>query len=370
MISTPILQFGTSRFLQAHADLFVSEALAADKAVGKITIVQSSGSADRAGRLAALADETGYPVQVRGLSDGQVVDYETRVHSVARTLSTQTDWDEIQRIAVEEAQFILSNTSDTGFQPSPADSELNFVQSMSYPAKLLQLLIARFQAGAGGIQVMPMELIVDNGEALRDRVLEIAKVHPQAGLIDYLKNDVVWVNSLVDRIVSEPIEPAGAVAEPYALWAIENQAGLQLPCEHPSVQVVDSLEVTESLKLFILNLGHTYLVNRWQQAGTEQHEFVRELLDDADYSAALKSLYETEVIPGFNAAGLQQAAEDYVLATMDRFANPFLDHKLVDIAQNHTEKVERRIKAFLAWAARNGDESAKPQLAAIVANQS
>jgi tagaturonate reductase len=369
MISTPILQFGTSRFLQAHADLFVSEALAAGKAVGKITIVQSSGSADRAGRLAALADEAGYPVQVRGLSEGQVVDYETRVHSVARTLSTQTDWDEIQRIAVEEAQFILSNTSDTGFQPSPSDSELSFVQSMSYPAKLLQLLIARFQAGAGGIQIMPMELIVDNGQALRDRVLEIAEVHPQAGLIDYLKNDVVWVNSLVDRIVSEPIEPAGAVAEPYALWAIENQAKLTLPCEHPSVQVVDSLEVTESLKLFILNLGHTYLVDRWQQAGSQSHEFVRELLEDEDYNKALKSLYETEVIPGFKAAGLQQAAEDYVLATMDRFANPFLDHKLADIAQNHTEKVERRIKAFLTWAASNGDESAKPQLKAIVASQ-
>jgi tagaturonate reductase len=184
MISTPILQFGTSRFLQAHADLFVSEALAAGKAAGKITIVQSSGSADRAGRLAALADEAGYPVQVRGLFDGQVVDYETRVHSVARTLSTQTDWDEVKRIAVEEAQFILSNTSDTGFQPSPADSELSFVQSMSYPAKLLQLLIARFQAGAGGIQIMPMELIVDNGQALRDRVLEIAEVHPQVGLIN------------------------------------------------------------------------------------------------------------------------------------------------------------------------------------------
>lgn len=58
------------------------------------------------------------------------MDYETRVHSVARTLPTQTDWDEIQRIAVEEAQFVLSNTSDTGFQPSPSDSELSFVQSM------------------------------------------------------------------------------------------------------------------------------------------------------------------------------------------------------------------------------------------------
>ncbi|WP_281032621.1 hypothetical protein [Phyllobacterium salinisoli] len=34
MSITPILQFGTSRFLQAHADLFVSDALARGEAPG------------------------------------------------------------------------------------------------------------------------------------------------------------------------------------------------------------------------------------------------------------------------------------------------------------------------------------------------
>ena len=51
---TPILQFGTSRFLQAHADLFVSDALARGQALGPITVVHSSGDAGRSHRLAAL----------------------------------------------------------------------------------------------------------------------------------------------------------------------------------------------------------------------------------------------------------------------------------------------------------------------------
>ena len=47
---TPILQFGTSRFLQAHADLFLSEG---PGTIGPVTVVQTSGDAGRRGRLAA-----------------------------------------------------------------------------------------------------------------------------------------------------------------------------------------------------------------------------------------------------------------------------------------------------------------------------
>ncbi len=54
-MGTPILQFGTSRFLQAHADLFIGEALERGEALGRITVVQTTGAPERAGRLAALA---------------------------------------------------------------------------------------------------------------------------------------------------------------------------------------------------------------------------------------------------------------------------------------------------------------------------
>ena len=50
-MKTPVIQFGTSRFLQAHADLFLSEGTPAVA----VTVVQTSGDPARAGRLAALA---------------------------------------------------------------------------------------------------------------------------------------------------------------------------------------------------------------------------------------------------------------------------------------------------------------------------
>ena len=78
-MTTPILQFGTSRFLQAHADLFVSEAMEAGKSLGPITVVQTSGDASRAGRIGALSAPEGFPVIIRGLEDGKPVERELRV---------------------------------------------------------------------------------------------------------------------------------------------------------------------------------------------------------------------------------------------------------------------------------------------------
>ena len=60
----PILQFGTSRFLQAHVDLFVSQALARGEAMGRIAVVQTTSSKESRKRLDAFA--AGKPYRVRG----------------------------------------------------------------------------------------------------------------------------------------------------------------------------------------------------------------------------------------------------------------------------------------------------------------
>ncbi len=360
------MQFGTSRFLQAHADLFISKARNQGQDVGPICVVQSSGDAARARRVTALARP--FPVRIEGLDGGEQVQTTIEVSSIARGLSTATDWAEVRRVFVQEAQIILSNTGDAGYAPQPQDIGDSFDQNMSFPAKLALLLRARFEAEGAPIQIMPMELISGNGAVLKARVLELAAPGP-AAFLDYLETDVTWVNSLVDRIVSQPIEPAGAVAEPYALWAIEQQPGLHLPCEHPAVQVVPSLAQIEALKLFVLNLGHTVLADRWLGRGDADTVMVRDLLADRSERASLMSIYTDEVRPGFAAAGQGTAFDTYVAVTLERFANPFLNHAIADIAQNHPMKIERRIAAFLSFAKANGDLSAKPQLEQICANQ-
>ncbi|MGX7705880.1 mannitol dehydrogenase family protein [Methylobacterium sp. Gmos1] len=366
-----VVQFGTSRFLQAHADLFIHEAREAGQAAGPVAVVQTSGSAARAGRVAAFGAPQGYPVVIRGIVDGAPVERQVSVTSIDRGLSATADWDAVTALFVDEAEIVLSNTGDTGYAIPASDRGAGWVEAhppASFPGKLAQLLYRRWQAGGRPLTVLPCELVNRNGRVLQGLVLDLAG---EAGLPEgfrrWLREGATFTDTLVDRIVSEPIEPVGAVAEPYALWAIERRPGLVLPCEHPCIVIADDLEPYERLKLHILNLGHTVLAEIWQREGRPERETVREILADPAIRARLDALYRDEVVPGFAARGMEAQAEAYVAATLDRFLNPYLNHRLADIAQNHVQKVERRIPAFLAWVEEAGARLPAPVLRALAA---
>jgi tagaturonate reductase len=368
----PILQFGTSRFLQAHADLFVSEAASLGQALGQITIVQTTGSAQGAARVAAFRRPGGYPVRIRGWQEGAQVDEERRAHAVTQAWQAGSDWRQVRDAAVA-ARVMLSNTGDTGYQLDDGDHAGMLdgdTVPASFPAKLLVLLHGRFLAGAAPISIFPCELVADNGHVLRQVIVALARQWCcDAAFIVYLETGCLWINSLVDRIVSEPIEPIGAVAEPYALWAIEAQEGMLLPCRHRQVVVTNSLREYEQRKLFLLNLGHTYLAQLWMERGSPAGMTVREAMDDGAMRAALEALWQEEVLPVFAAMGTPHgdAAQAYVAQVRERFCNPFLAHRLADIAQHHAGKIARRMAPVAALARQLCPALAQPRLRAMLA---
>ena len=116
-----LLQFGTSRFLQAHVDLFAEEARAAGQAVPPIVIVQTTRDPERARRLAGFADPAGFPVILRGLRDGMRDERTVQVRSVREGLSAAGDWDRLVDLTVGAATHIVSNTGDSGYAIPDAD---------------------------------------------------------------------------------------------------------------------------------------------------------------------------------------------------------------------------------------------------------
>jgi len=353
-IATPVFQFGTSRFLQAHADLFIHEASEAGSPSGPVTVVAISGSAAGRARLHALARDEGYPVIIRGLEAGRRVEAEIRVKSIRRALDAELDWARLVALFGEQADFVVSNTTEAGLA-FPPNLVVDLTSRVSvppagYPAKLLVLLAERFAASGRPVVMLPTELVERNGDTLKGAVISLAqRSRAPDALLSFLAEDCVFANSLVDRIVSAAITPAGAVAEPYALWAIEAQAMLKLPCQHPCVTVVNDLDHIERLKLHILNLGHTVLAHCWLAGGLKQDLTVREILRLDQYRRLLMAIYDSEVGPGFKLRGLEHEATAYMATTLDRFENPFLDHRLSDIAVGHPTKVQRRIGGFLRW---------------------
>ncbi|CAN5318995.1 mannitol dehydrogenase family protein [soil metagenome] len=365
-MQTPIVQFGTSRFLQAHVDLFVSDARAEGQDAGPITVVQTSGSAARAGRLRGF-DGSPVPVIVRGFENGQKVERTQYVRSIARGLSVAADWTEIARIVAGEARFLVSNTGDGGYR-MPDGETIGDALPVSFPGKLTKLLLARWHANARPLTLFPCELINANGAVLRGLCGGIAeRSRLPAEFVRWLREDCVWANSLVDRIVSGSLEPAGAIAEPYALWAIEAQPRLVLPCRHKAIRLVDDLTVTERLKLFILNLGHTALAERWLAEGGAPGLTVCETLAVPEVRGWLDALYDGEVLPVFAAAKIGDAPA-YRATVIERFLNPFLDHRLADIADNHVSKKERRIGGLVRLAAEVAPGLPLPRLRAMAAS--
>ena len=372
-MTQPILQFGTSRFLQAHVDLFVSQALARGQALGGITVVQTTSNPASAQRVAALAQGDGYPVHLRGLLRGERMDTSVTCNAVREAWQADADWPRLLDAVAGEVQVIVSNSADRGYQLDAQDGPDLLASATraprSFPAKLLVLLRHRWQQQpAAPLTIFPCELIERNGDALREVVCGLAAAWALPDdFIAWLRQHCVWANSLVDRIVSEALDPVGAVAEPYALWAVEIQDRLVLPCEHEAIVLTDDLERHERLKLFLLNAGHTYLAERWLADGRAADETVLQVMSDPALRAELEALWAEEVLPVFDALGQSDAALAYLVDLRERLLNPFLAHRLADIAQNHAQKKQRRLAPVLALASQLGLALAQPRLRAALA---
>ncbi len=365
-----IIQFGTSRFLQAHVDLFVHEARLTGQDIGPISVVKTTSGTERRGRIDAMRQPAGFPVRIRGYRDGVVVDETIQVRSVDQALTAAEDWPRITELFASEAEFAVSNVGERGYEISDEDLHRSLGSNQvpaSFPAKLLLLLLARYEAGGKPLLFLPCELVPSNGKVLRRHLATLASAWGvSAPFMDWLGSSIVFGNTLVDRIVSEEIEPVGAIAEPYALWAIQND-GFDPPLLHPAIVYTDDLERFERLKLHILNLGHTVLAETWIRDRRPSNETVRQILADPPIYQRLREVYAEEVLPGFAALGMGEEAASYVETTIERFQNPFLDHRIADIAQNHAAKLERRIKSFLALARERQPSLPMPRLTAIAA---
>ena len=365
-----IIQFGTSRFLQAHADLFIHEAREAGQDIGPITIVKTTRGGERANRVSSFGAPAGFPVMIRGLNGKDVVDKTTIVKSVDGALIADRDWQKLAKLFATEAKVVISNVGESGYAV-PIEDEIETPSGdkvpLSFPAKLLSLLVARFHGGGQPLLILPCELVPENGRVLRKILDDLAqKWKLDEGFNTWLANEITICDTLVDRIVSEAIEPIGAIAEPYALWAIKREPSCEIPFSHPAVIVTDDLEPFMRLKLHILNLGHSFLAQIWQSDERPASETVREILGDSAIKKRLTNLYSEEVIPGFASRGMEKEAVAYVATTLVRFENPFLNHKLSDIAQNHGLKIERRVVDFIAWVRARRPEANVTKLLALV----
>ena len=339
-----ILQFGTGRFLRAFADVFIHQANTQGQGIGEVVLVQSTGG-ERAGMLARQGGK--YHVLIRGIEHGQVVDRVEEIGSISRALVAASQWDDIRAVARSpDLRFVISNTTEAGYTLHDTDSTKD-APPKSFPAKLLLLLKDRFEAGLPGLTVIPCELMEGNATLLRSVLTGLCETWDlDPAFRRWLESECIWLHTLVDRIVSGTpkdhphltADPLLIVAEPFAFWALQSHPKAFPFLSHPAIVRCEDVTPFFVRKVRILNAAHTALLIKAVPLG---FTLVREAVADPDLRLWLIRLLFEEIVPTLEGRVDQPA--QFARQTIERFQNPFLDHKFSDIALHHESKVNIRL---------------------------
>ncbi len=356
-----VLQFGTGVLLRGLPDQYISEANRAGKFRGRVVVVKSTQN----GTTDAFADQEGlYTICVKGIDNGQLVNKSYVNASISRVLSAVEDWSVILECAKsEDLSIVTSNTTEVGIVYTE-ENILDGVPS-SFPGKLLAILHARFVHFKGdhskGLVIIPAELIEENGTKLAD-ILNRLAAHNQLGeaFINWLKQANPICNTLVDRIVPGKLSAADQAAteaalgysdelmimsEPFGLWAIESTDqrvidALGFCDEEKGCRVVPSIQKFKELKLRMLNATHTFSCGVSILAGME---LVKDSMKDEVIKSYISQLALEEIAAAITGEKISAAEADaFGKAVLDRFANPFLEHKWVSISAQFTLKMKIR----------------------------
>jgi tagaturonate reductase len=338
-----ILQLGAGRFLRAFVDRFVQQANDAGQDVGQIVVAQSTPGK----RAELLRNPDGYSVLIRGYNNGELVNRDENVRSISRALVAGESWSELLEFAVAtDLRYLVTNATEAGYSLHENDT-LESAPPVSMPAKLTRILWERFQSRGSPLIILPCELIEQNATKLLEIVVGCAVNWSLPEVFQHwLRNACHWLVNLVDCIVTSPaaaqnaaaLDEAAVQAEPYELWAIQRSSHMPDLFKHSAMRVVDDLTPFYLRKVRILNGLHTAMTAKFLPAG---FEFVKDVLADADAVRWLRGLLWEEIVPTI-AYRIDDVAE-FADATWDRLRNPFVDHRLADIALHHSSKMDVRL---------------------------
>ena len=354
-----VLQFGTGEFLRGLPDYFIDAANRAGIFNGRIIVIKSTSKGD----TSAFERQDGlYTLCERGIKDGNKVEENIICSAISRVLHARDEWTEILKCAhIKDLQIIISNTTEVGIQLVKDD--IHKYPPISYPGKLLAFLYERYTAFKGsndsGFVIVPTELISENGKKLESIVLELAHLNSlEDGFIEWLENSNYFCNSLVDRIVSgmpakevrESIEKELGysddlliISEPYSQWAIEGDEKirniLSFAEADESIIIEPDIDLHRELKLRLLNAPHTLTCGLAFLSGFDT---VQHAMEDENFSSFIEDLMRNEIAPFIPYKIDEAVKQSFISKVLDRFRNPHINHKWINITLNYTSKMRMR----------------------------
>jgi fructuronate reductase len=212
--------------------------------------------------------------------------------------------------------------------------------------------LARRREGAGPLTVLSCDNLTENGHVLKRLVLEFARER-DAELADWIEANIPFPCTMVDRITPATTQATidavaadlgvldlGCVAtEPFTQWVIEDDFCKGRPdWEAGGAIFASDVRPYEKMKLRLLNGAHSMIAYLGQVAGLE---YVRDVMAVPELAALVRRHMETaaqslDPVPGIS-------IPDYIDELCERFANPAIAHRTLQIAMDGTEKLPPRL---------------------------
>lgn len=351
-----ILQYGEGNFLRTFVDAYFDTLNKEGAGEYEVHIVKpiTFGTLERFEK-----QNNKYHIVLRGVENGEDVENVYAIDSLKQAIDPFKDSESYYALAKDPAlKIIVSNTTEAGICFNGADEQGGF-ENITYPAKLTKFLYERFNAGLGGVYLMPVELIDNNADELKkcvDQYISLWKL-PDA-FKKWNDENNFYCNTLVDRIVSgyprdeetkahlEALigekDELVSVGEPFGLWAVENKGEIanyiKEGVHNIEVVLTNDIKYYKKRKVRVLNGSHTNLVPAGLMLGAET---VYDCMKDEKLSAFVENTLTDEINP-FVSDDIA-ATTVFAESIKSRFLNPYLNHQLTSIALNSISKWRARV---------------------------
>jgi fructuronate reductase len=222
-------------------------------------------------------------------------------------------------------------------------------------------LAERRKNGAGPLTILSCDNLGSNGEKLASAVAAFAdRAHPS--LTSWIDTNATFPLTLVDCIVPASdaahrqrvtdalgMEDLASVQrEEFAQWVIQDRFAGPLPAwGKVGAEIVTDIAQYQKLKLHVLNTAHSALAYLGLPRG---HTYVREAIADPGLAAFLEEMMAREIAPAL--APLDVAS--YWRTVKARFENPMIDHRLTQIAEDGSLKLQQRLFPLIEANIRRG----------------
>ena len=351
-----IVHFGIGAFHRAHQAWYTDAAmnLGDDQSDWMITGV----SLRSAGVARQMNPQGGLYTVAEQSADGMALRI---VGSVRNVLVASEEPDAVIAAVAAPSTHIVSLTVTEKGYCRKVDGSLDFelAHSLSFYYFVTQGLLARAKAGLPGVTLLSCDNLADNGAKLEALMLQYLERH-EPDLVDWFAANCTCPSTMIDRIVPATTDEdratvaealggltdeACVVTEPFSQWVIEDRfAGPRPRWEAVGAQLVQHVAPYETAKLRMLNGAHSLLAYCGLSAG---YEFVHEAVADPALRHLAEQLMRHEAAPTITPAPGQDLAS-YADALIERFANPSLNHRLIQIAMDGSQKIPQRWLQTLA----------------------